>query len=398
MNFDKHGGANYSRHRFAQELEKRGYDVTIYTLNFIDENYVPVHHDYDLEETQIDSATIVDGVYKFFRHIGRYFEKNDYVHAYVPGIIPLLGLYKRVTNDPTPVTATLNGYTPFCTNTALMENGCWANCSLSDKVKHSMMEPAGSFTPNSILRMSFNNFATVPLMNELDRYFCLSPSVRRIYREIGVNPDLLSVVPNMTDPHFVEDNTHLKHDDNDLLHVLYVGRVDAMKSISSLLDAVASMRSDPKSYQVDIVGDNILGYGQSLSDYRNDAISLGIDDRVTFHGWVDYTELSDYYKRGDIFVHPAKWPEPFGRTIIEAMDHGLPVICSNVGAPPWIAGSAGITYARDNPIELAKILDTMVKAPERVHAMAANTDTELKRFRPGPIMDTVEQILQEVSK
>jgi glycosyltransferase involved in cell wall biosynthesis len=392
MSFDEHGGANYSRHRVAQELCNRGYDVTVYTLNFRDENSIPVAYDYDLVETRIDSYTVYDGVLRFFGHMDTYFERNDLIHVYVPGVIPLVGLYKQLRGKDTPLVGTLNGYTPFCTNTAIMKDGCWQDCGLTEKITHSRMEPAGDFTYGSLARFVFNNYATVPLMNTYDRFLCLSPAVADIYADIGINSDVLTVVPNMTDPHFKTHDPVATEE----TRILYVGRVDAMKSISNLLHGIA--QTDTESYHVDIVGDNILDYGKPLDGYRQEAKTLGIADRVTFHGWVDYTELSQYYAKGDIFVHPAEWPEPFGRTIIEAMQHELPVICSDVGAPPWITGSAGLSYAKEDTESLAQCLDTLVTNDAQRTQMKANTTVELERFKPDVVMPQLQTIYSEVSE
>jgi len=165
MSFTEHGGANYSRHRVGEELEARGHDVTVYTLNFADENHIPIEHAYDIVESDIDGHSIVDGTYHFLReHVAGYFT-HDVVHVYVPGIIPLVGLYKRVTGDDTPTVATLNGYTPFCTSTDQMGDGCWKDCSLAKKMWHAKTGASGQFTTNGVPRMVFNEFATIPLMN-----------------------------------------------------------------------------------------------------------------------------------------------------------------------------------------------------------------------------------------
>ena len=408
MSFDEHGGANYSRHLLGQQLEARGHDVTIYTLNFADENHVPVEHDYELVETRIDSWTMFDGVARFYQKVGRYFGNHDVIHAYVPGIISLLQLYREATGDETPLFGHLNGYTPFCTNTAIMSDGCWQDCSLADKFRHSRQEPAGKFSPGGVARMGFNHVGTDRLLSRVDGLFCLSPAVAQIYDEYGVDDSVLEVVPNMVDPNFqtASDDADSgrqaavadggpRADGGDETRILYVGRVDAMKSIGDLLDAVAAM--DSAGYHVDIVGDNILDYGMGLDGYRERAGELGIDDRVTFHGWVDYQNLSPYYERGDLFVHPAQWPEPFGRTIIEAMQHGLPIVCGDVGAPPWVSGSAGVTYPVGDTTALADQLDTLLADSERRRRMAQYTQVELERFEPslvtGQIIESYEGVL-----
>ena len=47
-----------------------------------------------------------------------------------------------------------------------------------------------------------------------------------------------------------------------------------------------------------------------------------------FLGWI---EPSKAYKQADIVIVPSLWEEPFGRTAIEAMSYGIPVIASNIG-------------------------------------------------------------------
>lgn len=393
MSFDEHGGSNYSRHRVAQELEARGHDVTIYTLNWADENHVPVPHDYDLVETRVDSHTVIDGVARFIPKIRGYVQAHDVIHVYVPGIIPLFGLYRQVTGNETPVVATLNGYTPFCTNTTIMADGCWQDCTLRDKLAHAEMPPQGEFTPGSAARFAFNDLATVPLMNRLDAYFCLSPIVADIYADVGVRDDLLRVCPNMADSTFAHAAGDAETDDG-TVRILYAGRVDAMKRVGNLLTAVSLM--DAEGFHVDIVGDNALDYGQDLAGYRDDAASLGVDDRVTFHGWVDYTELSHHYARAALFVHPAEWPEPFGRTILEALQHDLPVVCADAGAPPWVSGSAGVSYPKRDVAALAATLDELVTDDEQRARLAANAAVERERFDPDTVVRQIEATYREV--
>jgi glycosyltransferase involved in cell wall biosynthesis/signal peptidase I len=57
--------------------------------------------------------------------------------------------------------------------------------------------------------------------------------------------------------------------------------------------------------------------------------------------WPD-TLPSIFYAATKIMVAPAIWPEPFGRTPLEAMANGIPVIASRIGGLPEAVGSAGV--------------------------------------------------------
>lgn len=68
---------------------------------------------------------------------------------------------------------------------------------------------------------------------------------------------------------------------------------------------------------------------------------------VTFTGFV--REPSIVYAAADVVAHTSIAPEPFGRTVIEAMMHGKPVIAANAGALPEIitAGTGLLTPPND---------------------------------------------------
>jgi phosphatidylinositol alpha-1,6-mannosyltransferase len=53
-----------------------------------------------------------------------------------------------------------------------------------------------------------------------------------------------------------------------------------------------------------------------------------VDEEVILPGFIDEAELSDHFLLADLFVLPSK-KEGFGIVFIEALAHGLPVICGN---------------------------------------------------------------------
>ena len=57
-------------------------------------------------------------------------------------------------------------------------------------------------------------------------------------------------------------------------------------------------------------------------------------NKITFLGLMSQI-IKNLYKY-DILVHASQTPEPFGRTIIEAMSVGVPVIASDAGGPKEI--------------------------------------------------------------
>lgn len=119
-------------------------------------------------------------------------------------------------------------------------------------------------------------------------------------------------------------------------NVLFVGRIEPLKGIDTLLDAVARLRQSRPELTattcLTIVGgdpwadtlDEEMARLQQLCD------ALGLDDLVTFAGAKDQAVLPRYYAAADVVVMPSHY-ESFGMVALEAMAMGTPVIASEVG-------------------------------------------------------------------
>ena len=90
-----------------------------------------------------------------------------------------------------------------------------------------------------------------------------------------------------------------------------------------------------------LAGDALFGehaYARTLHELARD---LGIADRVQFLG--QRSDVPRLMQACDAVIHPSVDPEPFGRTLIEAMLMRVPLIASDTGAPSEIlkGGAAG---------------------------------------------------------
>jgi len=89
------------------------------------------------------------------------------------------------------------------------------------------------------------------------------------------------------------------------------------------------------------------------TNYGKTTTHLELDDQITFTGQIPYEQIPREYARADVFVHPGVWPEPFGRTVLEAMQAGLPVVCTDVGGPADVVREAELRCEPGDPDGLA---------------------------------------------
>jgi glycosyltransferase involved in cell wall biosynthesis len=97
--------------------------------------------------------------------------------------------------------------------------------------------------------------------------------------------------------------------------------------------------------------------------------SLGLERHV---GFVPFQrDVAQVYQSLDIVVHASIRPEPFGRTIVEAMACGRPVAISRAGgaAELFEEGSTGLGFVPGNADDLARVLLALLRDPELRRAL-----------------------------
>lgn len=132
--------------------------------------------------------------------------------------------------------------------------------------------------------------------------------------------------------------------------MLYVGRADPYKNLAGLLRALASARAAcPFPLTLRIAGPPDPRYPEA----HHLTHALGLDDAVEWTGYLTEAQLVEAYQGADLLVLPSYY-EGFGLPVIEAMASGTPVVCSNRGSLPEVAGDAAVVVDPDDGDALAE--------------------------------------------
>jgi len=110
---------------------------------------------------------------------------------------------------------------------------------------------------------------------------------------------------------------------------LFLGRIVPEKGLAPLLRALTVVAP---SVVLDVAGD---GYQKSAMETL--CTRLGLDDRVTFHGWVGPDRAHELMTNARAVVFPSLWNEPAGLITLEAAAAGRAVIASRTGGIPEYA-------------------------------------------------------------
>ncbi len=120
--------------------------------------------------------------------------------------------------------------------------------------------------------------------------------------------------------------------------ILFVGRIEPLKGIDTLLRAMALIAPEIPHWQEDLSviiiggaqGAGVEQVNAELARLERLRAELGIVDLVTFLGAKDQDTLVYYYSAAEMVVMPSHY-ESFGMVALEAMACGTPVVASKVG-------------------------------------------------------------------
>ena len=148
--------------------------------------------------------------------------------------------------------------------------------------------------------------------------------------------------------------------------VLFVGAFEPNKRLDRLLCAFVAARKKDESLHLLLVGD-----GQSRAMIEKQASDLGISEHVTFTGRV-VDNVATYFQLSSVFVLPGLG----GLALIEAMTHGVPVICGTCDGTEEDYVVNGVTGIRfDNDRDENVIISDIA---EHIVSIASDKDKQRK--------------------
>jgi len=178
-------------------------------------------------------------------------------------------------------------------------------------------------------------------------------SRRFVIDELTVAADKVEVVMNGVPEPTVPRRQRV---DSDGLRVLFLGNLLERKGVVDLLHALVSLKMPIPQLKVNIAG------GGDIEGYRTLAKKLGIDNVVTFDGWVDQAKASRLLADADVLILPS-YDEGLPLVILEALANGVAVVCTPVGEVPAVfTDQVDACFVRPGDIEsiadgLRRVLD-----------------------------------------
>lgn len=194
------------------------------------------------------------------------------------------------------------------------------------------------------------------------------------------DPSKISVVYNGASPHSIklaenEDDNLKKLGLQKGQYLFTPGRTDYIgKGLDLLFEAFRKIGD--KKLKLVLVGPKGEGHELMLNDLSKDNYANG---RILYLGRVSDENLALLYKNCLATIISSRF-EGFGFPVLEAMEYQVPVICSDAGALPEVAGESALVFKNGCSKDLLRCMERIITDNELRSSLIANSEQQYKKF------------------
>ena len=207
---------------------------------------------------------------------------------------------------------------------------------------------------------AYLNKVVSPSIERADLLLADSQSTKNDLIELlGVSPDKIEVVYAGVERRFrpMKGEMALRRAKKryrlDSPFILSLGTLEPRKNFTGLIEAYALMRGN--GLKLVIAG----GKGWLYDEIFARVEELGLEDKISFPGFIADEDLPALYNLAEIFVFPSLY-EGFGLPPLEAMACGTPVVTSDRPSLPEVVGEAGLMVEATDSQELARAMERVL--------------------------------------
>lgn len=323
-------------------------------------------------------------------------DSHDLVHSYSTAFIPTLAKLDQ------PTLVTLNSYLAVCPTASFRYHGR-ESCSGPGPMKCAGCVAATAVNRQngveSEAKAAYLAAGRAPLVkasiercDDVTAYQALSPHLRDDYVDVGFDRDRIRVIPHFYDERFLAEPPETpparpSTTEDDPVRLLYAGSLQQIKGVDILFRALPVLLG--RGIEAEL---HVAGSGPFEEQLRTLADSLGMNDRIVWHGFLKHEELTTQYRKADAFVYPGVIDEPFGRVMLEALASRTPIVSSDTGSMEAIVGDAGVLFEPEDEERLAAAVERLLlDYPARCDAIG----DQLAKFSPETVLEKFHDLYCE---
>lgn len=294
----------------------------------------------------------ISGIHNPFsrKAFGRFLrqERPDVVHIH--NLYPLISpsILPECTSQGVPVVMTVHNFRLACPNGLLLSHGEMCHRCLGGReywcilrnCEKDIFKSTGYALRTAAARILRRYY------NHVDHFLCLSAFQRDLLIKEGLPAERATVLAN---PMSFPSGMSSRNECGD--YVAYVGRLSPEKDIPTLIEAARRLGDVPFKF--------------AGSYHRMTEVAKQKPNNCEFLRQLDSEALAQLYRDARMVVFATRCYEGFPTVLLEAMSHGLPVVCSRIGGLSEIVedGKTGLLYEPGNITELTERIRMLWQNP-----------------------------------
>ena len=362
FNLDEGGGAEYHILKLMDAFKIHGGDSWKNYLLLIDKGSdcirVKLHHE--------DKDKVIDTVTELNLYLNNLIKKLSVkiIHVHT---IPWPSITKILLDVGLPVFRSMHEPMIICPGWSKywlsQDKPCEVSFGLPCLLNAYTKKCTRSRNPIKLLK-SYNNvnFEMNEAIHKYEAIFACSDYIIEEAIKTNVSKNKIVKVPS---PQYDPYNwTHDKKLDDGKIVIVFSGRLSKQKGCRFLIRAILKLKNDG----LDNFKVLIFGKGPDEPFLRKMVKQLGLDNLITFYGWVDRKVLVEHYKNAHISVIPSTYPDTFPNSVAEAMLARLVVVAFNSGGTcEWFDDmKSGVKVENKNLEALYKAIKNLIVNKELV--------------------------------
>ena len=175
--------------------------------------------------------------------------------------------------------------------------------------------------------------------------------------------------------------------------LLMVGRLSIQKNPLFAIQALALLRD--LSWTLKLIGE-----GPLFASVKEEVIRYGLEEKITFLGWLEAAEVEQTMKQSDVLLIPSL-SEGLPMVGVEALAEGLAIVGSRIGGLQDIIEEDQNGYFFDlekGPFAMAKAIQSLIENPKHLDNMKKASLQKAKDFEWSRSIDAYEQLLESCYK
>lgn len=175
-------------------------------------------------------------------------------------------------------------------------------------------------------------------------------------------------------------------------NIIFAGRIVPQKNPMQVIRSLAIIK-DLEWHAV------IIGDGSLKPEMESEAVRLGINDRITFTGWLTPDQVHEWYKKGDILFMPSL-SEGLPVVGVQALSMGLAFVAGKVGGFIDLVedGKNGFLHLPSERDEFSQSLRILLDDHQLLYKFRLASREISKKFDLERIVEEYEKILLECKR